>query len=56
MTHTMKMIKEFYPEYRDCKIAILSPCYAKKREFEEVGIGDYNVTFKSLKDYFDKKI
>lgn len=55
MMHTMKMIKEFYPEYRDYKIAILSPCYAKKREFEEVGIGDYNVTFKSLKDYFDKK-
>lgn len=55
MMHTMKMIKEFYPQYRDYKIAILSPCYAKKREFEEVGIGDYNVTFKSLKEYFDKK-
>jgi iron only hydrogenase large subunit-like protein len=56
MMHTMKMIKEFYPEYREYKIVILSPCYAKKREFEEVGIGDYNVTYKSLQEYFDKNM
>lgn len=54
MVHTMKMIKEFYPQYKNHKILILSPCYAKKREFEEVGIGDFNVTYKSLKEYFDK--
>jgi len=53
MAHTMKMIREFYPTYRDYKIVVLSPCYAKKREFEEIGIGDYNVTYKSLKKYFD---
>ena len=54
MVHTMKMIKEFYPQYKNHKILILSPCYAKKREFEEVGIGDFNVTYKSLKEYFDQ--
>jgi len=54
MMHTMKMIKEYYPQYKDHKIAVLSPCYAKKREFDEVGIGDYNITYKSL-DAYSKK-
>lgn len=54
MIHTIKMIKEFYPQYRNHKIAVMSPCYAKKREFEEVGLGDYNVTYKSLKKHFDE--
>lgn len=31
MMHTMKIIKEFYPEYKEYKIVILSPCYAKKK-------------------------
>jgi hypothetical protein len=51
----MKMIKEYYPQYKSHKIVVLSPCYAKKREFEEVGIGDYNVTYKSLNKYFNDK-
>lgn len=54
MAHTMKMIREFYTEFARCKIAVLSPCYAKKREFDEIGIGDYNVTFKSLDAYLSK--
>ena len=37
-----------------CKIAALSPCIAKKNEFDETGYIDYNVTFKHLKDYFEK--
>ncbi len=52
MAHTMKMIREFYPQYKDCKIAVISPCYAKRREFDEIGLGDYNVTMKSLSNYF----
>ncbi len=52
MMHTMKMIKRFYPEYAKCKIAVISPCLSKRREFDEVGIGDYNVTFVSLEHYF----
>jgi iron only hydrogenase large subunit-like protein len=48
MAHTMRMIREFYPQYRDHRIAVLSPCYSKKHEFDEIGIGDYNVTFRSL--------
>lgn len=55
MMHTMKMIKEFYPEYKNAQFAVLSPCYAKRREFDEVGIGDYNITFKSLDAYFSKQ-
>lgn len=51
MLHTVKMIKEFYPQYRDHKVAIISPCIAKKREFDETGYGDYNVTMINLKEY-----
>lgn len=52
MLHTIKMVKEFFPQYKDHKIAIISPCLAKKREFQEVGLGDYNITYKSLDQYF----
>jgi iron only hydrogenase large subunit-like protein len=51
MLHSMKMIRRFYPEYRGHQIAVMSPCYAKKREFDETGFGDYNVTFASLLEY-----
>ncbi|MGE5430344.1 MAG: methyl-accepting chemotaxis protein [Syntrophomonadaceae bacterium] len=51
MTHTMKMIRHFYPQYANHKILVVSPCIAKKREFEEVKLGDYNVTMKSLNEY-----
>lgn len=54
MLHTVKMIKEFYPQYRDHKVAILSPCIAKKREFEETGYGDYNVTMINLKEHLKR--
>ncbi|MBQ8922527.1 MAG: 4Fe-4S binding protein [Oscillospiraceae bacterium] len=36
------------------KIAMLSPCVAKKLEFEETGLLDFNVTFRKLMEYFDK--
>jgi len=35
-------------------IAVLSPCIAKKTEFMETGLVDYNVTFKKLSEYFEK--
>lgn len=54
MLHTVKMIKEFYPQYRNHKVAVISPCIAKKREFEETGYGDYNVTMINLKEYLTK--
>lgn len=52
MAHTMQMIKEFYPEYKNHKIAVISPCYAKRREFDEIGLGDYNISMKSVDKYF----
>jgi hypothetical protein len=51
MLHIMKMIREYHPEYRDYKIGVLSPCIAKRREFDETGFGDYNVTFLALYEY-----
>ncbi|MDR2808270.1 MAG: methyl-accepting chemotaxis protein [Spirochaetaceae bacterium] len=53
MGHIMKAVRKFYPQYADCKIAAFSPCYAKRREFNSVGIGDYNVTFASIKRHLE---
>lgn len=55
MLHTMKMIREYYPQYKNHKIAVLSPCYAKKREYEATGFGDYNITYKSLNTYLTQE-
>ncbi|MCX6153132.1 MAG: response regulator [Candidatus Kapabacteria bacterium] len=53
MMHTMKMIREYYPAFNEHKILVISPCVAKKREFEEVGIGDYNVIISKIQKYID---
>ena len=53
MAHTFRMIKEYYPEYKNYKMAAISPCYAKKREFDENGLGDFNVTMKSISAYLE---
>jgi iron only hydrogenase large subunit-like protein len=52
MSHTMQMIRKFYPQYSRHKMAVISPCLAKRREFDETGLGDYNVTIRALHDYF----
>ena len=54
MLHTIKMIREFYPEYNDCRIAVFSPCPAKKREFDETGLGDFNVTFEMFNNFMEE--
>ncbi|MBO4386272.1 MAG: 4Fe-4S binding protein, partial [Treponema sp.] len=54
MAHTVQCIREYYPEYKDYKIAAISPCFAKRREFDENGRGDYNVTMKNLDIYLSK--
>ncbi len=37
------------------KIAALSPCIAKKDEFIQTGLVDYNVTFEKMKEYFNNE-
>jgi iron only hydrogenase large subunit-like protein len=53
MMHVMKMIKRYYPRYKNHKIAAISPCFSKRREFDAVGIGDYNVGFTSMSKYLE---
>lgn len=55
MAHTMKMVRQFYPKYRNSKLAVISPCAAKRREFDEIGIGDFNVTMYSIDKYLREK-
>ena len=52
MQHTMQMIRKYYPQYADAEIAAICPCPAKRREFDDIGLGDYVVTFKSLARHF----
>ena len=52
MAHTIEYIRHFYPQYASHKVAVISPCFAKRREFDENGRGDYNVTMKNLEAYF----
>jgi iron only hydrogenase large subunit-like protein len=54
MMHIMKMIRHFYTEYQNHRIVVISPCYSKRREFDACGLGDYNVTFRSLEDHMDE--
>jgi len=53
MLHTVKMIRRFYPKYKDYSIVMISPCIAKKREFDETKMVDYNVTMLALRDYIE---
>jgi len=55
MLHTAAMIKNFFPKYRDARIAAISPCIAKSREFAETGLIDYNVTMLRLKEKLDRE-
>ena len=55
MLHTIKMVKHYYPRYSKHKIAVISPCIAKKREFEDTGLGNYNITMTSLSKYLKEK-
>jgi len=53
MLHTVKMIKHYYKDFARHRCAVISPCIAKKREFEETGWGDYNVTLKAIAGYLE---
>ncbi|MDR1859168.1 MAG: methyl-accepting chemotaxis protein [Treponema sp.] len=55
MLHTIKMVREYYPQYQNHKIAVISPCIAKRREFDETRLGDYNVTMVGLKNFIEKQ-
>jgi iron only hydrogenase large subunit-like protein len=54
MMHTILYAKAKYKELENSKVIIVSPCLAKKREFDDcLGEGKYyNITYKSLEKYF----
>ena len=54
MAHTIEYIRHYCPQYAKCKIAVISPCFAKEREFKENGRGDYNVTMRNLERHFEE--
>lgn len=52
--HLIKMIRAYTPEYANHRVVFISPCVAKKREFEATGCGALNVTFNALLAHFQK--
>jgi uncharacterized coiled-coil DUF342 family protein len=40
-------------KHGNMKIAVLSPCIAKKDEYVQTGLADYNVTFGKLREYIE---
>ncbi len=55
MMHTVKMVREFYPEYSDCSFIAVSPCISKKTEFEALEQDVLNLTFISIEKYMKEK-
>ena len=52
----MGCVSAYMKEYEGIgdRIAALSPCIAKKDEFEDTGLADYNVTLSKLQAYIDE--
>ncbi len=55
MAHTIKMVNEYFPEHASQRIVVLSPCLAKRREFDDVAPGTLNVTYKGLSAWFENE-
>lgn len=55
MLHAIKMIMNENPSLAKHKIAAISPCVAKRREFDETGLGDFNVTLERIGRHLDEK-
>lgn len=54
MLHTIRMVRRFHPEWNSHRIVVCSPCAAKRREFDETGVGDYNLTFNSILSHLEQ--
>jgi NAD-dependent dihydropyrimidine dehydrogenase PreA subunit/ArsR family metal-binding transcriptional regulator len=54
--HSPMMCTAVYAKKKlgNIKIAVLSPCIAKKSEFVQTGLADYNVTFGKLREYLER--
>lgn len=53
MHHVMALVRAVYRQYAGHKLLVISPCLAKRREFEEIGLGDYNATMVSIRNHLD---
>lgn len=54
MLHTIKMARRFFPNLRNLPAVVISPCWAKKREFVATNANALNVTMTSLSEYFQE--
>ncbi|MGA2451130.1 MAG: [Fe-Fe] hydrogenase large subunit C-terminal domain-containing protein [Polyangiaceae bacterium] len=54
MLHTIKMVRDFYKAFRNCRVAVISPCIAKRREFDDTVPDAYNVTMRRIDEYLKR--
>ncbi len=55
MIHTVRMIEQHYPQFRDHRMMVLSPCPSKRREFEAAEIDSLHIGFDSIREYLDQQ-
>ena len=53
--HAIAYFDETHPEFAGLPRVFLSPCYAKKQEFEQSGLKALNVTFASLRQVLESQ-
>jgi signal transduction histidine kinase/CheY-like chemotaxis protein len=51
--HAVVAVRKFDERFERAKVVSITPCAAKRREFEESGVGDYVVTFKTLQKFIE---
>ncbi len=55
MVHTVKMIRDHYPQFRDHRIVVVSPCPSKGREFEAAAISSLQLSFVAVDRFLRQK-
>ncbi len=54
MVHTVQLIREHWPQYRDHHLLAISPCAAKAREFADLDLPVANVTIAALQAHLER--
>ncbi|TYB30282.1 MAG: hypothetical protein FXF47_10020 [Candidatus Mcinerneyibacterium aminivorans] len=50
--HTVRMIRNYKIKYKNAEFFAFTPCYSKSKEFEELDENINNITFRSLKNFW----
>ncbi len=54
MAHTVHLLRDHWPQYRDHRLLVISPCAAKAREFADLDLPAANVTIAALQAHLER--